>query len=1749
MLNKKKVLILSLTLMLFAIASTALVSFSLAGDSLRDSEASKASKSATTDLSLADSLADSLTNVDHIIEKSNDTSLSADERVFKIVQIVSDTNKETSLKKYIDDGSFRTHVINNNKSASCTQEMLATLDGAGLTPSISLQVFTIAELNALVSAEVPDYTALTTADLFYVNNVASAPFADGNDIPNEVYEQLKTYVDGDYKPLIVDYVKSSSGGTGSNTTENQYTMAKLTKNVLSKNFIKFNTFSWQQDATLVEFLTRAKSVFVSYKLKYTEEEKAADPKPARKVLFVTGDTGASAMKAAVDADNANFIKYAYYRKSDVPTAIETAQISYTALTETSFDGYDFVFIENDTYANMTADIYNIISTASYAKKHVIYAKQLETSEDSSSSDKDDEMTGNIFTTNYDQLLALVAPADGISIYSNVMLSTSTMFETMAANPTGTQELANEIADLLKSSTYREYGKNSASGKLFTVLEIQPAYPIDQELATKNNNYYSRPDAVYKQSKEMVPEGSEYYAFEMTMEKLCALTGLESSQINLVQVSTEELQGMKDAILGTYDLIYIGGNMSALRTEAEYQAGNWATVASNINSYNWTFYRMFSHSGTLQYLGADGTMGVTGGFYGSKYGNYVNGGGNDISYANFENLKAYVDAGMPLIISDDVTDAYVGLKAYGDNPYKNLLIDPDCNMLKFLGYALEQKDLETDGTTLSYDISGAFSNVLAGFDKDDIIQVDNIDKKYGGTITPYAVVFNDGVLVPEAILNNGVWEEYEGSKSPVADDKKASTAGQRIIQLLDKASKRPILNISNMPAEYKMNTPTTYLQKDVLNFEFTVLSNGNTAITGYTVNLYIDDNSNGLYTDKDELVLTKKLPAGTEVKDTISYDIDPNDEFYGPVSWKLEIVANPTGMSISYDAVSYVERLTREKTEIRVLQINTTPTSRDGGNNSFETLYFCPICQLSGHIARYNPISDNAGFDVNIPYADRIDDPAGYTAWSNSATQLYEGYAHSAEEAYNIGGKYHFGLHDHEFGIWKYDQTVKYDDWTSNLADQITGEDGNFNIDIDIFSPADMDAYIEKYNNNEIADLQKTYEKLAEDLPDLEKQYKAKVAELTELEKELADLTDSESATEEEIKEKQNDVAKAQKELEDIQVEITAIENAEAEMNTAISDALTAAEDYMNADAYKDLVAAEEAAEKNLRAALEVLAAHPEWQKELNVKEYSVFQKALDTKFYFDIFSAQYATTFRDKDDRTAGKFADVLGSNITLNELYIIWADASSERILYEEKYWDMKRAAYGKNWLKELYGIVLIGASENFSNKDLSLASCDYLEQYESEGGNMLMFHDTMTRSQGGGAINLTDTLKECFGLDRYHMELSADENSYVLKEGYDSKKYFMTHVDFNNTAVDNLRVVKPNAWSNFTRTMVAVTPNFSVVRHTAENQGRSSIPHKYVTLEMNTTAFMYSQSNSTFLERVKDGMYGTNRAKRINDSVVTSYPFTVSDTLWISNTHNQYLTLDIEDGEVIPLYTLSATNNHHNGSSIYAANPGDSADNYFIYSKGNVTYCGAGHSKVTGALTNNNDERMLFINIICNSARKSALNVTIKPEITLYDPDTEKIVPHDDNEYILVHEEEDEVIPYIEVANSKEEVKFGFKIDIADETLTTVENVKIYFKYTNDDGDEVKTIIHEYPYDDKDALEYGETYFVETANDDKLEASIPLKDEYFDAEDYAYLYIEATQDGETTTQLIRIELAESLFDLTQNDVTPDATDVIKEF
>ncbi|MCP8968491.1 DUF5057 domain-containing protein [Ectobacillus ponti] len=109
----------------------------------------------------------------------------------------------------------------------------------------------------------------------------------------------------------------------------------------------------------------------------------------------------------------------------------------------------------------------------------------------------------------------------------------------------------------------------------------------------------------------------------------------------------------------------------------------------------------------------------------------------------------------------------------------------------------------------------------------------------------------------------------------------------------------------------------------------------------------------------------------------------------------------------------------------------------------------------------------------------------------------------------------------------------------------------------------------------------------------------------------------------------------------------------------------------------------------------------------------------------------------------------------------------------------------------------------------------------------------------------------------------------------------------------------------------------------------------------------------------------------KRINKGLITLYPYTLGSNVSVATTHSQYFALDLNDPAVTPWYNLEG------GASL---DSNDSYNHYYIYSRKNVTYTGAGHTNTTFTA----QEQQLFVNTMFTAF----VGANHAPLITVYAP-----------------------------------------------------------------------------------------------------------------------------------------------------------------
>ena len=265
-----------------------------------------------------------------------------------------------------------------------------------------------------------------------------------------------------------------------------------------------------------------------------------------------------------------------------------------------------------------------------------------------------------------------------------------------------------------------------------------------------------------------------------------------------------------------------------------------------------------------------------------------------------------------------------------------------------------------------------------------------------------------------------------------------------------------------------------------------------------------------------------------------------------------------------------------------------------------------------------------------------------------------------------------------------------------------------------------------------------------------------------------------------------------------------------------------------------------------------------------------------------------------------------------------------------------------------QAYDMLVIGFGDCY-DIDNTNSHLDKIKAYIQSGKPVLFAHDTTSfcNNKNDNQYNnvwgykFNSIIRDTVGLDRYGILSNA-----YLKKGNTLQK--STDADFEK-AVET-------AEKNNTDIAYEPRSNKSVI--VRQNQG-------FTYADLNQYQWK-DDGNNHGEYRLYSGLDGndvqakTRKAVKVNSGQITTYPFKIADEINIATTHKQYYQLDMNqdadgDGEsdIVVWYTLS---NH----GIYEQSPKDVRNNYYIYTMGNVTYSGVGHSD----FSKNEDELKLYIN-----------------------------------------------------------------------------------------------------------------------------------------------------------------------------------------
>lgn len=236
-------------------------------------------------------------------------------------------------------------------------------------------------------------------------------------------------------------------------------------------------------------------------------------------------------------------------------------------------------------------------------------------------------------------------------------------------------------------------------------------------------------------------------------------------------------------------------------------------------------------------------------------------------------------------------------------------------------------------------------------------------------------------------------------------------------------------------------------------------------------------------------------------------------------------------------------------------------------------------------------------------------------------------------------------------------------------------------------------------------------------------------------------------------------------------------------------------------------------------------------------------------------------------------------------------------------------------------------------------------VREYTMSGRSILFTHDLTSHAANenrqGYFYNMY--LRDVMGLDRYgQLATSYRNNTTYFDYSYDSTNKIPQYIsEYDTPELNGSTISEQKAFSDH-----------NILRYTSDR--------KYGLLSRWHT-------RST-------GSFSAETVTQLNGGQITQYPYKITDednkTFAVNETHAQYFQLNLDtnsldgnvDDDVVVWYVLSNKGSNTSGGDhqYYKEVQMDARNNYYIYTKGNVTYTGAGHRPV------NDYERELFVNTL---------------------------------------------------------------------------------------------------------------------------------------------------------------------------------------
>ena len=279
------------------------------------------------------------------------------------------------------------------------------------------------------------------------------------------------------------------------------------------------------------------------------------------------------------------------------------------------------------------------------------------------------------------------------------------------------------------------------------------------------------------------------------------------------------------------------------------------------------------------------------------------------------------------------------------------------------------------------------------------------------------------------------------------------------------------------------------------------------------------------------------------------------------------------------------------------------------------------------------------------------------------------------------------------------------------------------------------------------------------------------------------------------------------------------------------------------------------------------------------------------------------------------------------------------------------------KSVLNGNYNMIIIGFADSYAGDKsgiFSQGSIEEIKTFIKTGQSVMFTHDTMP-------ITIKDSSKDKIG-----NTFTTNYGPKIMGQNFRDAIGQSRYIDENNTNQKDI-------YNEYKATKDA--NGFISGGEYAERM----IPHDTIQQKNdNTPTYSYGYASDILTDSGADASGGktafyqsSNLVCKVNNGLVNEYPFQIGDKLGdinVATTHHEWYQLNLEDPDVVPWYNIKLnTQSANNAWKNQYLDKYDSRDNYYTYSKGNITYSGTGHSSISGQT----DELKLFVNTMIKAER----------------------------------------------------------------------------------------------------------------------------------------------------------------------------------